>query len=856
MSNQVIKINFGSKEINVQAPSDFEEFKSLCQSEFSLDDLSNFIVQYKDDDGDDVNVDNESDYDQALNYMNDSKTSIDFTIKEKLNKSRTYTEINNDEVDPMRSAAIFQKIPNLQKKKDESDDEDDDEEKKKEKMESEMKKYKMELEEQLKKEYNKKLEDTKREMEEKSKKIEDLWKEKEIEDLNRKEDEQKKIEEEKKKIEEEKLKLAEQLKEIERKKIEEEERKKKEKEEEEERKKKEEEERIQKEKEEEEERKRKEEEERIQKEKEEEEERKRKEEEERKKKEEEDELARQKQIVLDAIEEEKKNEKKQLLKPSNNNEFNYQEASNQMINQIFDKFNNEEVKDEEEDLKMSNQIMIQKKEELLEKLKHAPEDFNVEFYTGQLNNLIEQLNNNYYLNNISEKEINTFDINQITEDFLLKGYEPKILISYPKEEGKDTITGLCKFSYENEFGRSKIIINHISSINRDEHENDWIDQIELIIKYIIQNLNFNELLLVLTYSKNENEEPVIDQDIKELFEKKLKFKWSNIENLKDLKRTQTLQYMKQEEPLNIQDQFISIDTLSIITLTEYQHYQEVNIEQFINIFTIYALLAEKTAKNNIKIEKKNENGILLESSKINQYLKNIIHYYFDINDKNQINEILNDKVDFNLDSIIYNNEPCDLVTMKLNPQLQSRITIKYKNYYYNRIETEIGVLREPKTNGKFYFIPTNDHSLSIMICELNSELKNEFLYKNKNIYEYFYSFYSQFIQDQETKNVIYIPSFNLEGNIFSNGLPIIEKTININDNNDTPMLFDTVDELFKVNMNVDPDLKNSFTTSPNSDDIIITDAFLFGICNLNILTNNNIPLIQLFIVTKDYWKKI
>ena len=226
-----------------------------------------------------------------------------------------------------------------------------------------------------------------------------------------------------------------------------------------------------------------------------------------------------------------------------------------------------------------------------------------------------------------------------------------------------------------------------------------------------------------------------------------------------------------------------------------------------------------------------------------------------INDKNQINEILKDKVNFNLDSIIFNNESCDLVTMKLNPQLKSRITIKYNNYLYNRIESEIGVLTEPNTNGKFYFIPTNDQTISLMICQLNLELKREFLYKNKNIYEYFYSFYSKF-QESETKNVIYIPSFYLEGNIFSNGLPIIEKAININDNNDTPMLFDTVDELFKVNMNVDPDLKNSFTTSPNSDDIIITDAFLFGICNLNILTNNNIPLIQLFIVTKDYWKKI
>ncbi len=825
-------------------------------------------------------------WEQKRNFSDDSKKYLENLLKN--NRNLSYENFFNC---TMLSDNNIAKISNNKYKKNEDNLENEEEKKRKEfeKLKAQKEKAKLieqEEIERLKSENNKRKKNNnlneimkKEEEERKKRQIDELerlkkqkqqiekFKKEQMEELKREEDERLKRENDEKIRKEELMKKMKDDEEKFKRQKEEEKRLKKEKEEEEKLKRlKEEEEKLRKEKEfeeklkkEEEEklRKKKEEEERIQKEKEEEEERKRKEEEERKKKEEEDELARQKQIVLDAIEEEKKNEKKQLLKPSNNNEFNYQEASNQMINQIFDKFNNEEVKDNE-DLKMSNQIMIQKKEELLEKLKHAPEDFNVEFYTGQLNNLIEQLNNNYYLNNISEKEINTFDINQITEDFLLKGYEPKILISYPKEEGKDTITGLCKFSYENNFGRCKVIIDHISTINREEHENDWLDQIEVIINFMINNLVFNDLSLELTYSKNENEEPIIDQDIKELFEKKLKFKWSNIENLKDLKRTQTLQYMKQEEPLNIQDQFISIDTLSIITLTEYQHYQEVNIEQFINIFTIYALLAEKTAKNNIKIEKKNENGILLESSKINQYLKNIIHYYFDINDKNQINEILNDKVDFNLDSIIYNNEPCDLVTMKLNPQLQSRITIKYKNYYYNRIETEIGVLREPKTNGKFYFIPTNDHSLSIMICELNSELKNEFLYKNKNIYEYFYSFYSQFIQDQETKNVIYIPSFNLEGNVFSNGLSIIENSININDNNNTSLLFDTVDEVFKVNMNNDPDLNNNFSTTPNylNGDIIINDAFLFGICNVNILTNNNIPLIQLFVITKDYWIKV
>lgn len=62
-------------------------------------------------------------------------------------------------------------------------------------------------------------------------------------------------------------------------------------------------------------------------------------------------------------------------------------------------------------------------------------------------------------------------------------------------------------------------------------------------------------------------------------------------------------------------------------------------------------------------------------------------------------------------------------------------------------------------------------------------------------------------------------------------------------------------------MNNDPNFGTNFITYPNTDghnngDIIINDSFLFGICNVNILTNFNIPVIQLFIITKDYWIKV
>ena len=887
-NNQNDNLSYSAQKNKIKIERD--DYPNMTRDEFlqRLDELGKQKEEQKNEFEEDENEDHSmSDYiQQKQNEIEENKNKLKNKKKEEIEK-RKKKEGEEKRKKKEEEEKKRRKEEEERKKKEEEEKKKKKEEEKRKKKEEEERKRKEEEEERKRKEEE---EERKRKEEEENDDIieenfdfqENKEKEEEEERLRKekeeKEEEERLRKEKEEKEEEERLKKEKEEEEerLRKEKEEEEERLRKEKEEKEEeerlrkeKEKEEEEERLRKEKEEEEERLKKEkeeEEERLKKEKEEEEERLRKEKEEqeqeerlRKEKEEEDEDARQKQIVIDAIEEEKKRKNKQLLKPNNSSLISSEERAKNMVNQIFDKFNNEEVKDEEEDLKMSNKIMIQKETELIKKLENTPEDFNIEFYTGYLKDLIEQLNNIEYLNNIHRREIDTFDISQITEDIFLKGFEPKILISYPKEKGKNSITGLCKFSYENEFGRSKIVINHISTINRDGYENDWLIQIELLIKYIINNLVFNELLLVLTYSKNENDEQVIDEDIKELFEQKLEFKWSFIENLEHEKRKQTLQYMKEEEPLINIDKFISIDSLSIITLTEYQHYREVNLEEFINIFTIYALLSEKNANKEINIEKKNKNSILFED-KLN-YLKNIINFYLNINDKNQINEFLKDKVDLNLDSIVYNNDTCDLVTMKLNPELRSRITIEYNNYYYNRIETEIGILTEPNSNGKFYFIPTNDQSISIMICELNSELKNEFLYKNNNIYEYFYTFYSKFVEDSEKKNVIYIPSFNLEGNLSSYGFSIIEKNINIYDNNNKPILFDTVDEVFKVKMNNDPNFGTNFITYPNTDghnngDIIINDSFLFGICNVNILTNFNIPVIQLFIITKDYWIKV
>ena len=479
------------------------------------------------------------------------------------------------------------------------------------------------------------------------------------------------------------------------------------------------------------------------------------------------------------------------------------------------------------------------------------EGFNIQFYKGKISDLIEKLNNKNYIENIPERQKKTFQIEHLEKQNLIKGYEPKILICYPKNKKSESKSALCQFNYENEFNKKKLIINHLSSINSENNSNDWIDQIENIINYIKINLSFNEISLVLTYLQKENGVQVIDKDIKNLFENKLNFKWANIQNLVNKKRTQTILFFNNDSSPNLTNSFINIDTLSIVTFSNNFVSSVLKNEQYINIFSIYSLLAEKSYKNEIKLEKENENGILLDRMKINQILKDIINYNLNIESKDDIEDLI--KENFNLDTLFYNNEKGDIVTMKIHPDLNSRITLKYNSYYYNRIESEIGILSEPNTNSKFYFIPTNNILISIMICQLTSKLKEKL--DNNNFYENFYSFYKNLIKDSGKINTIYIPCFNYKGKFSSTGLNSVGKNVKIYDENNNTLYFNTIDELFKINMDVDSNVENNFSISPNNtnNEVIINNDFLLGICNVDILTNIHIPLIQLFIITQDHW---
>jgi len=515
------------------------------------------------------------------------------------------------------------------------------------------------------------------------------------------------------------------------------------------------------------------------------------------------------------------------------------------------------INDENSNEKNNNKIelLYDNEKEYINKTEFS--DFKVEFYTKSINDLINILKKKNYFNNIPEILKKNLNINKnfLTEEILLNGYYPKIIICYQNKKNENDIYGLCKFSFDNTFNNNKkIIIEHISC-NIPNYK-----IIENIINYIKQNISFNEISIELKYSNNENRFE-IDKEINNLFENQLQFKWANIYNIKNNKeRIKTIHFINDNKK-DFEEEFsISIDSISILSLNNIQTKNLIYNQKYINIFSIYALLSEKNKNKDIKLNKLNDNGIIFEFSKKN-YIKNIYKFKLNIQNKKQIENFLkNSKRNFELDICLYNNEkPCDLISIILNLKLKSTITLKYNDYLYNRIEEKINVFK--MDNSKFYIIPTNDINNRIIIGELTKELKDKLINNHKNIYEIFNSLNFNMIEesnDNLKKEIIYIPSFNIDSHLMTDYLDSIEKNISILNQDNKLLYIDSIDEIFKIKWNFDLDFKNNYSFIPNENngEIIINNSFIFGICNLNVLSIFKIPVIQLYIVTKENWKKI
>ena len=305
-----------------------------------------------------------------------------------------------------------------------------------------------------------------------------------------------------------------------------------------------------------------------------------------------------------------------------------------------------------------------------------------------------------------------------------------------------------------------------------------------------------------------------------------------------------------------------------------------------------------------------------EDSIYSEYTLNNTYNFFTMNDHLDIEEILNNNDGVSLNDILVNNSfiSSDIqqlinyfnnnnneknsknifeVNTKMNimPLFDNCISVKYNNYYYNRIEHQnIKTLIEKETNQKFFFITPNnnkdDNIILLISSTLNEEFKNKYLSPNNNsniglkfidIYNNITSAENENVNnDKSDKKYLYIPSFDINSkikNIYKNHRKP-EKDEEFEENRDLYVIHN-YDEYFSIKF-ISEDFigespkyknkkdKNKFKNSStnfyydkieedytNNKDCVIDDNFIIFILNFDIIDNfAAIPLLSLYI-TKD-----
>lgn len=307
-----------------------------------------------------------------------------------------------------------------------------------------------------------------------------------------------------------------------------------------------------------------------------------------------------------------------------------------------------------------------------------------------------------------------------------------------------------------------------------------------------------------------------------------------------------------------------------------------------------------------------------EDSIYSEYILNNTYNFFTMNDHLDLEEILNNNDGVSLNDILINNSfiTSDIqqlinyfnnnndekksknffeVNTKMNimPLFDNCISVKYNNYYYNRIEHQnIKTLIEKETNQKFFFITPNnnksDNNILLISSTLNEKFKNKYIspYNHSNIGLKFIDIYNNIISaenensnsDKSDKKYLYIPSFDINSkikNIYKNHKKP-EKEEEFEDNNDTYVIHN-YDEYFSIkclsedfigqstkykNKKDKNKYKNSSTNFyydkieedyTNNKDCVIDDNFIIFILNFDIIDNfAAIPLLSLYITKENF----
>jgi hypothetical protein len=307
----------------------------------------------------------------------------------------------------------------------------------------------------------------------------------------------------------------------------------------------------------------------------------------------------------------------------------------------------------------------------------------------------------------------------------------------------------------------------------------------------------------------------------------------------------------------------------------------INIMKKINPFNIFYLIYIKKKIKNIK------NSFDFILSKINTYFSSykLLNEIPMISDENNNNNNNSNNNELNIYSI-----PADLKVLSecfnskfeneisvgnkidIFPLFDGCISLKYENYFYNRIECkDIRIVKENSTEQVFYFMnAVNNENIRILISSnLNDNFKNKYLNNkdennsNINISLSFKEIYNnltecQSEEEQNKNNYLFIPAFSLEQKFeLKNNNIENQKEENVinNINEDYKIEFLPEDLIIKRNNKISNNFEFNIVGNEikNRRDSIINDEFMIFILDIDMIDNvGMIPLISIDVHKENF----
>ena len=532
------------------------------------------------------------------------------------------------------------------------------------------------------------------------------------------------------------------------------------------------------------------------------------------------------------------------------------------------------------------------------------DNLNISYFSGKLTDFMN-IYSEYY-EKIPEEQKIIFNLNKDPLKYLEHNFYPKIIICQDKVT--NIIKGMCIYSIifrSHERKPNEIIIEHISSYNKEEMENILSKMIEFIKdNHILRDLfAFNKDLITEIYIDLHyflvNEKFEIDKNIRDFISKKLKFKWVKLENISKVIRFQKMKQiihcgdMKASirssinsmlndninesnyllSNFSIKDNFI-INFVQKLMNNNSEEIDANNILRKINPYNIFYLTYIKKKIQNIK------NSFDFILSKINTFfssykLLNEIPMISDENNNDELNiysipadlKFLSDCFDGK-----FNNEISVRNKIDIFPLFDGCLSLKYENYFYNRIECkDIKIVKENSTEQIFYFMKAaNNENITILIsANLNDNFKNKYLKdkdennSNNNISLSFKDIYNNLIEcqseeEQNKNNYLFIPAFSLEQKyeLKNNNIENQKEENVISDiNEECKIEFIPEDLIIRRNNKISNNFEFNIVGDEikNRRDSIINDEFMIFILDIDMIDNIGIiPLMSIRVHKENF----